>query len=209
MGGTRCRLRARARPRVAAAVDSRSDGRVAAEIPEAAAGDRPGSSCSSGSRSRRRGHARIQDTIPDSTQHSSTSGERSRSARRGTQVRVQQHTAEQIVNRPRVRISERIVEQTKDIPRSSARISERIEEQTVDIPRSSARILERIEEQTVDVSRSCGRFSEGFRPQRVCRRFIERQWGGRGCFHGDGCTFAHSWAELHPEGWRRTSTRKG
>ena len=51
-----------------------------------------------------------------------------------------------------------------------------------------------------------------FRPRRVCTSFLERQWGGRGCAYGDGCTFAHSWAELHPEAsasWRRTSTRKG
>ena len=38
-----------------------------------------------------------------------------------------------------------------------------------------------------------------FRPRCVCTRFLERQWGGRGCAYGDGCTFAHSWAELHPE----------
>ena len=45
----RDRLRAGPRYRSAAAGDERADGRVPAEILEAAAGDRPGSSCSSGS----------------------------------------------------------------------------------------------------------------------------------------------------------------
>ena len=41
----------------------------------------------------------------------------------------------------------------------------------------------------------------GFRPWRVCVRFLEFQQGRpvRGCAYGDRCTFAHSWAELHPE----------
>ena len=45
------------------------------------------------------------------------------------------------------------------------------------------------------------RFADGFRPVRVCTRFLERQLGRpvRGCAYGDRCTFAHSWAELHPE----------
>ena len=45
------------------------------------------------------------------------------------------------------------------------------------------------------------RFAAGFRPLRVCTRFLEHQlgrpvWGGA---YGVRCTFAHSWAELHPE----------
>ena len=45
------------------------------------------------------------------------------------------------------------------------------------------------------------RFAAGFRPMRVCVRFLEFQQGRpvRGCAYGDRCTFAHSWAELHPE----------
>ena len=45
------------------------------------------------------------------------------------------------------------------------------------------------------------RFAAGFRPWRVCVRFLELQMGRpvRGCVYGDRCTFAHSWAELHPE----------
>ena len=45
------------------------------------------------------------------------------------------------------------------------------------------------------------RFAAGFRPLRVCMRFLEHQLGRpvRGCAYGDRCTFAHSWAELHPE----------
>ena len=45
------------------------------------------------------------------------------------------------------------------------------------------------------------RFAAGFRPLRVCMRFLEHQMGRpvRGCAYGDRCTFAHSWAELHPE----------
>ena len=35
--------------------------------------------------------------------------------------------------------------------------------------------------------------------EQIFTRFLERQWGGRGCAYGDGCAFAHSWAELHPE----------
>ena len=59
----------------------------------------------------------------------------------GGERRVRQRTVEKIVNRPRVRISERVVKQTVDIPApSSGRISERIVEQTVDIPRPRARI---------------------------------------------------------------------
>ena len=45
------------------------------------------------------------------------------------------------------------------------------------------------------------RFAAGFRPMRVCTRFLEHPlarpvWR---CACGDRCTFAHSWAELHPE----------
>ena len=45
------------------------------------------------------------------------------------------------------------------------------------------------------------RFAAGFRPSRVCMRFLEHQMGRPvwGCAYGDRCTFAHSWAELHPE----------
>ena len=45
------------------------------------------------------------------------------------------------------------------------------------------------------------RFGAGFRPLRVCMRFLELHMGQpvRGCAKGDRCTFAHSWAELHPE----------
>ena len=45
------------------------------------------------------------------------------------------------------------------------------------------------------------RFAAGFRPLRVCTRFLEHQMGRPvwGCAYGDRCTFAHSWAELHPE----------
>ena len=45
------------------------------------------------------------------------------------------------------------------------------------------------------------RFAAGFRPMRVCMRFLEHQMGRPvwGCAYGDRCTFAHSWAELHPE----------
>ena len=41
----------------------------------------------------------------------------------------------------------------------------------------------------------------GFRPLRVCMRFLELHMGRpvRGCACGDRCTFAHLWAELHPE----------
>ena len=44
------------------------------------------------------------------------------------------------------------------------------------------------------------RFGAGFRPWRVCTRFLEFQMGRhvQGCAY-DRCTFAHSWAELHPE----------
>ena len=44
-------------------------------------------------------------------------------------------------------------------------------------------------------------FAGGFRPMRVCARFLELHMGRpvRGCAYGDRCTFAHSWAELHPE----------
>ena len=45
------------------------------------------------------------------------------------------------------------------------------------------------------------RFAAGFRPLRVCTRFLEHQLGRPVwvCACGDRCTFAHSWAELHPE----------
>ena len=45
------------------------------------------------------------------------------------------------------------------------------------------------------------RFAAGFRPLRVCTRFLEHQLGRPvwGCAYGNRCTFAHSWAELHPE----------
>ena len=46
------------------------------------------------------------------------------------------------------------------------------------------------------------RFAAGFRPLRVCTRFFEHRMGRTvwGCAYGDRCTtFAHSWAELHPE----------
>ena len=45
------------------------------------------------------------------------------------------------------------------------------------------------------------RFTAGFRPLRVCTQFLEHQLGRPvwGCAYGDRCTFAHSWAELHPE----------
>ena len=45
------------------------------------------------------------------------------------------------------------------------------------------------------------RFGGGLRPWRVCTRFLDFQLGRpvRGCAYGDRCTFAHSWAELHPE----------
>ena len=44
-----------------------------------------------------------------------------------------------------------------------------------------------------------GRVASDFRPRRVCKRFLESRWGGRECACGQGCTFAHSRAELHPE----------
>ena len=45
------------------------------------------------------------------------------------------------------------------------------------------------------------RFAAGFRPSRFCTRFLEHQLGRPVwvCAYGDRCTFAHSWAELHPE----------
>ena len=45
------------------------------------------------------------------------------------------------------------------------------------------------------------RFTAGFRPLRVCTRFLEHRMGRPvwECAYGDRCTFAHSWAELHPE----------
>ena len=45
------------------------------------------------------------------------------------------------------------------------------------------------------------RSAEVFRPLRVCMRFLEIQMGRpvRLSAYGDRCTFAHSWAELHPE----------
>ena len=92
-----------------------------------------------GERVQQRTVEQFADTIPDSTQN-------------WPQERVQQHTAEQFVNRPRVRISERVVEQTVDIPaHPSGRNSERIVEQIVPVPQdiSQERISERTEEQIV------------------------------------------------------------
>ena len=45
------------------------------------------------------------------------------------------------------------------------------------------------------------RFGTGFRPLWVCMRFLELHMGRpvRECAYGDRCTFAHSWAKLHPE----------
>ena len=45
------------------------------------------------------------------------------------------------------------------------------------------------------------RFADGFRPLRVCTPFLEVHMGRhvRICAFVDRCTFAHSWAELHPE----------
>ena len=46
------------------------------------------------------------------------------------------------------------------------------------------------------------RFAEGFRPLRVRMRFLEIHMGRPVtvvCLWGYRCTFAHSWAELHPE----------
>ena len=45
------------------------------------------------------------------------------------------------------------------------------------------------------------RIAAGFRPLRVCTQFLEHQLGRPVwvCAYGDRCTFAHSWAELHPE----------
>ena len=45
------------------------------------------------------------------------------------------------------------------------------------------------------------RFAAGFRPLRVCTRFLEHQLGRPvwRCAYGDRCPFAHSWAELYPE----------
>ena len=52
-----------------------------------------------------------------------------------------------------------------------------------------------------EVEDAATRFAAGFRPLRVCMQFLKHQlgWPGRGCAYGDRCTFAHSWAELHPE----------
>ena len=48
---------------------------------------------------------------------------------------------------------------------------------------------------------AAARSAAGFRPLRVCTRFLEHQLGRPvwGCTFGDRCTFAHSWAEPHPE----------
>ena len=45
------------------------------------------------------------------------------------------------------------------------------------------------------------RFADGFRLLWVCMRFLELHMGRpvRECAYGDRCTFALSWAELHPE----------
>ena len=45
------------------------------------------------------------------------------------------------------------------------------------------------------------RSADGFRPLRVCMRFLELHMGRpvRECACGDWCTFAHSWAELYLE----------
>ena len=52
-----------------------------------------------------------------------------------------------------------------------------------------------------EVEDAATRFAVGFRPLRVCTQFLQHQlgWPGWGCAYGDRCTFAHSWAELHPE----------
>ena len=75
--------------------------------------------------------------------------------------------------------------------------SQRSDEQNADIPVPRAR-ENRGNPQGFHPSQcSTAPREANFRPGRVCTRFIGRQWSGRGC--GDGCTFAHSWAELHPE----------
>ena len=53
----------------------------------------------------------------------------------------------------------------------------------------------------VEVEDAAARLAAGFRPKRVCMQFLKHQLGRpvRGCAYGDRCTFAHSWAELHPE----------
>ena len=53
----------------------------------------------------------------------------------------------------------------------------------------------------VEVEDAEARFAAGFRPRRVCMQLLKHQlgWPGRGCAYGHRCTFAHSWAELHPE----------
>ena len=53
----------------------------------------------------------------------------------------------------------------------------------------------------VEVEDAAARLAAGFRPKRVCMQFLKHQlgWPGWECAHGDRCTFAHSWAELHPE----------
>ena len=53
----------------------------------------------------------------------------------------------------------------------------------------------------VEVEDAAARLAAGFRPMRVCMQFLKHQlgWPGRGCAYGSRCTFAHSWAELHPE----------
>ena len=49
-------------------------------------------------------------------------------------------------------------------------------------------------------SKKCEVGWAGFRPLRVCMRFLELHMGRpvRRCAYGDWCTFAHSWAELQP-----------
>ena len=53
----------------------------------------------------------------------------------------------------------------------------------------------------VEEDAAATRFGAGFRPLQVCTRFLELHLGRPVgvCACGGGCTFAHSWAELHPE----------
>ena len=130
---------------------------------------------------------------PDSTQGSSTSW--------GQSERVQQHTSEQIVNRPRVRISERVVEQTVDIPApSGGRISERIVEQ---MGHSRARIPERIVEQTVDILRSSGRFSE-----RIAEQIVDVVPGSPGGGTPCAAAAASAAAQCTDDGFCRAFSRR-
>ena len=56
-------------------------------------------------------------------------------------------------------------------------------------------------EAEAEMEDAAARFAAGFRPLWVCTQFLQQQlgWPGWGCAYGDRCTFAHSWAELHPE----------